>query len=141
MHTHLILVEGNPFTGKSTLSEFVAQQLGLNGISAQWVPEGLLWQQYFPRVLAGLDQDYTVSEAVLRSEWSSFVQTVLRAGTTFVVDAALSFAAIYPLQAVDRPPAVIHAELAHIAALCAPLRPHVIHLTGDMDRLARASIV
>lgn len=141
MHTHLIMVEGVPFTGKSTLSEFVAQQLGLNGISAQWVPEGVMWQQYFPRVLADLDQDYAVSQAVVRSEWSAFVQTVMSAGTTFVVDAALSFAAIYPLQAVDRPAAVIHAELAHIAAMCTPLRPQVIHLTGDMDRLARASIV
>ena len=43
MQTQLILIEGNPFTGKSTLSEFVALQLGLNGYPAQWVPEGVIW--------------------------------------------------------------------------------------------------
>lgn len=35
LQTRLIMVEGVPFTGKSTLSEYTARQLGLNGVAAQ----------------------------------------------------------------------------------------------------------
>ena len=40
MQSRLVMIEGVPWTGKSTLSEFVAEQLRLNGIMAEWVPEG-----------------------------------------------------------------------------------------------------
>ncbi|HEX8598384.1 MAG TPA: hypothetical protein VF952_07680 [Chloroflexia bacterium] len=141
MQTKLVLVEGVTFTGKSTLSEYVASQLRLNGHAAEWVSEGMMWDKYFPRVLAALDHTHSVSDEVLWEEWSAFVQAVKGAPTIFVVDAALSFAAVYPLQAEDRPHAEILAMLARIAELCAPLHPRVIHLMGDQERLARASIV
>ena len=141
MQTHLILVEGVPFTGKSTLSEFAAQQPGLNGIPAQWVPEGVILQRYFPHALAVLDQQQSISEALLWADWSAFVQAVMSEPMTFVVDAALSYAAVYPLLAADRPHAAIQAELKRIADVCAPLHPRVIHLTGDVGRIARASIM
>jgi hypothetical protein len=48
---------------------------------------------------------------------------------------------MYPLLAEDRPPAAILAVVTRLAELCAPLHPRVIHLIGDQDRLARASIV
>ncbi len=140
MPPHLILVEGVPFTGKSTLSEFVALQLGLNGSPAQWVPEGVMLHRYFPHVLAVLENKQSISEALLWADWNAFVQAVMTAPTAFVVDAALSFAAVYPLLAADRPPASIRAELKRIAEACAPLHPQVIHLTGDVGRIARASI-
>ncbi len=141
MQTRVILVEGVPFTGKSTLSEWVAQQLPLNGIPSTWVPEGEMLQQYFRHVLAVLDQQQSVSEDVVLADCSAFVETVMHASTTFVVDSALSYAALLPLMAADRPSGVILAQLQHIADLCAPLHPRVIHLTGDVDRLAHASIV
>jgi hypothetical protein len=43
--------------------------------------------------------------------------------------------------AEDRPHAAILAMVTRIAELCAPLHPRVIHLMGDTERLARASIV
>ena len=141
MQTKLVLVEGNPFTGKSTLSEYVALQLGLNGHAAEWVPEGVMLDRYFPHVLAVLDQTQPVSEESLWADWSAFVQTVKSAPATFVVDAAISYAAVYPLLAEDRPHAAIRAMVTRIAELCAPLHPRVIHLTGDQERIARASIV
>jgi hypothetical protein len=137
----MILVEGVPFTGKSTTSEYVATQLNLNGYPAHWVPEGMLLQHYFPHALAVLDQRQTVSETMLRVEWSTFVENALAAATIFVVDSALSYAAVDPLLMEDRPVAAIHAELRHIAELCVPLQPRVIHLMGDVERLVPASIV
>jgi hypothetical protein len=52
--THMILVDGVPFSGKSTTSEYIATQLELNRYPAHWVPEGMMLQHYFPHVLAVL---------------------------------------------------------------------------------------
>jgi hypothetical protein len=141
MQTKLVLLEGNPFTGKSTLSEYAALQLGLNGHPAEWVSEGLMLDKYFPHVLAVLDQGQPLSEDMLWADWTAFVQTVTSAPAIFVVDAPISYAAVYPLLAEDRPQAAIFALVTRIAELCAPLHPRVIHLMGDQERLARASIV
>jgi hypothetical protein len=141
MQTKLVLVEGNPFTGKSTLSEYAAQQLRLNGHAVEWVPEGVMLDKYFPHVLAALDQGQSVSVETLWAEWSAFVQTVKSAPATFVVDSAISNTVVYSLLAEDRPHAAILDMVTRVAELCAPLHPRVIHLTGDQDRIARASIV
>jgi hypothetical protein len=141
MQTKLVLVEGNPFTGKSTLSEYAALQIRLNGHAAEWVPEGVMLEKYFPHVLVVLDGTQSVSEESLWADWSAFVQTVKSTPATFVVDAAISYAAVYPLLAEDRPHTTILAMATRIAELCAPLHPRVIHLMGDQDRIARASIV
>ena len=141
MRTKLVLVEGNPFTGKSTLSEYAALQLSLNGHAVEWVSEGVMLDKYFPHVFAVLDEAQSVSEESLWADWSAFVQTVKSAPETFVVDAAISYAAVYPLLAEDRPYDAIVAMVTRIAELCAPLHPRVIHLMGDQERIARASIV
>lgn len=138
--TRLILVEGVPFTGKSTTSEYITTQLDLNGYPAHWVSEGMLFQRYFPYVLEVGDRRQTLSEPALRAEWSAFVETVLAAAPIFVVDSALSYTAIAPLLDEGRPVEAIHAELRRIAELCAPLHPRVIHLRGDVERLVPASI-
>lgn len=138
--TRLILVEGVPFTGKSTTSEYVATQLNLNGYSAHWVSEGMMLQDYFPYVLAVLDRTQIVSETALRAEWRAFVERVQTETAIFVVDSALSYAAVDPLLMEDRPRAAILAELRQIAELCAPLQPRVIHLVGDVEQLVPASI-
>src|SRR5688572_24486528 len=141
METKLVLVEGLPFTGKSTLSEYAALQLGLNGHAAEWVYEGVMFNKYFPHVKAVLDQTEPVSEEALRADWSAFVQMVMSAPSMFVVDAAISYAAVNPLLREDRSHDAIVAEVARIAELCAPLHPRVIHLMGDQERLVRANIV
>lgn len=139
--TRLILVEGVPFTGKSTTSEYVAAQLNLNGHPAYWVSEGMLLQHHFPHVSAVLDRREPVSESLLHAEWRTFVETVMAAATIFVVDSPLSYAAVDPLLMENRTVEAIHAELRHIAELCVSLQPRVIHLTGDVERLVPASIV
>ena len=71
MQTKLIPFEGNPFTGKSTLSERVAQQLVLNGHVVEWLHEGAMWQ-HFPQILELLDQAQPISAEVLWAEWTAF---------------------------------------------------------------------
>ena len=141
MQTKLVLFEGQPFTGKSTLSEYAAQQIGLNGHAAEWVSEGLMLDKYFPHVLSVLEDEQSVSEESLWEDWSAFVRTVESAPAAFVVDAPISYAAVYPLLAEDRPHTEILAMVTRLAQLCAPLNPRVIHLVGEQEKLARASIV
>jgi hypothetical protein len=136
----LVLVEGVPFTGKSSVSEYIAQQLDLNGYPQQWLPEGMMLKQYFPHVLATFD-DEPLSEETLWQNWSTFVETVRSRPETFVVDSALSYAAIFRLMLDNRPTVQVLAWLERLAILCAPLQPRVIHLVGDVGHLARASIV
>jgi hypothetical protein len=136
----LVLVEGIPFTGKSTVSEYIAQQLHLNSYPQQWVPEGMMLKQYFPHVLATFE-DTPLSEEALWQNWSTFAETVQSRPETFVVDSALSYAAIFRLMLDNRPTAQVLVWLERLAMLCAPLQPRVIHLVGDVEHLARASIV
>jgi hypothetical protein len=137
----MILVEGVPFTGKSTTSEYIATQLELNGYATHWISEGMLLHRHFPQTMATLDQQQPVAESVVRAEWQAFVAAALADTRVFVVDSALSYVAVDPFLMADRPLAEIQAELRYVAELCAPLHPRVIHLTGDVARLVPASIV
>jgi hypothetical protein len=136
-----VLVEGIPFTGKSTTSEYIAQQLNLNGYPVQWVPEGVMLKQYFLDVLASFTEAKPLTQEVLWQNWSTFVEAVRQSPATFVVDSALSYAAVFRLLQADTPTPEIIAWLDRLAELLAPLQPRVIHLTGNADYLARPSIV
>jgi hypothetical protein len=137
----LVLVEGIPFTGKSTISEYICQQLNLNGYPALWVPEGMMLKRYFPDVLASFAEAKPLTQETLWQNWSAFVETVRQAPATFVVDSALSYAAIYRLMQSNTATPEIIVWLDRLAELIAPLQPRVIHLTGNAEYLAKASIV
>jgi hypothetical protein len=137
----LVLVEGIPFTGKSTTSEYIAQQLKLNGYPVQWVPEGMMLKQYFPDVLASFEEAKPLTQEMLWQSWSGFVETVRQAPATFVVDSALSYAAIFRLLQSNTATTEIITWLDRLADLTASLQPRVIHLTGNAEYLAKASIV
>ena len=138
VQTKLILFEGNPFTGKSTLSEYVAQQLALNGHAVDWVHEGALWER-FPQVFA-MDGTQSFSGEAVWDEWSGFVQAVDDQPAISVVDSALSNGAVYTLLLNDQSVTAIQELVTKLAERCAPLQPRVIYLRGDQERLARASI-
>jgi hypothetical protein len=137
----LVLVEGIPFTGKSTTSEYIAQQLNLNGYPVQWVSEGVMLKQYFPDVLASFTEAKPLTQEMLWQNWSTFVEAVRQAPASFVVDSALSYAAVFRLLQADTPIPEIIAWLDRLAELIVPLQPRVIHLTGDAEHLTRLSIV
>jgi hypothetical protein len=136
----LIMVEGVPFTGKSTASEYIAQQLALNGVETQWISEGMLFKRYFPRMSEVLSRREILSESLMWEEWNDFVQAIQADSRLFVVDSPLSYIAVYPLVADDHPTDYILAQCRRIADLLAPLRPRVIHLNGDTRYLVAASI-
>lgn len=140
MQSKLILLEGNPFTGKSTLSEYAAHQLALNGHAVEWVCEGAMFEQHFPQVLAMADQEQPFADDVFWAEWSAFAQTVESSPAIFVVDAAVSYAALYTLLVEDHPLDSIEAAVRQLGEMLAPLHPRAIYLRGDQEQLARASI-
>jgi hypothetical protein len=137
----IIFVEGVPFTGKSTTSEYIAAQLRLNGHPAHWISEGMLFQRHFPQTLAMADQEKPFSTQVWQAEWAAFVEQALAAPEIWVVDSVISYVGILPLMNEDWPRSALDAELRQIVALCAPLQPRIIHMIGDVDRLVPDSIV
>lgn len=139
--SRLVLVEGLPFSGKSTLSEFLAEQMTLNGIAAEWVSEGTMLSRYFPGVMHGLEEERPPQPAELRWEWSAFADTVAAAGRTVVMDSALSYAAVHPLVWLNLPNEAIHRHLRAIRAICQPLNPKVIHMLVDPAIALPASIL
>jgi hypothetical protein len=134
MQAHLVLFEGVPFTGKSTLSGYAAQQLSSNGFPTQWLSEETMLDRFFPRVLEILEHGET---GPLLTNWHVFAQAARESPATFVVDGALTFAALWPLLAANLAQESILAGLKQIAGLCAPLRPYVIHHVGDPGQLTR----
>lgn len=95
--------------------------------------------RHFRHILAVLEHRETLLLPALEADWHDFVAAVTATPSTCVVDGALAYAAVRPLLAADLPDTTIRHELDHIAGLCAPLQPRVIHLTGDVDRIAHAS--
>jgi hypothetical protein len=137
----VIFLEGIPFTGKSTTSEYIATQLRLNGHPAHWISEGMMFQRHFPQTLVMADQELPFSTQIWHTEWAAFVEQALAATEVWVVDSPISYVGILPLMTENWPRNAMDAELTQIAALCAPLQPHVINLIGDVDQLVPASIV
>jgi hypothetical protein len=139
--SRLVLVEGLPFSGKSTLSEFLAEQLTLNGIEAEWVSEGTMLSRYFPGVMHGLEEERPPQPAELRWEWDAFAEAIAASDRTIVLDSAFSYAAVHPLVWLNLQDEAIHRHLRAIRASCQPLNPKVIHLLVDPTITLPASIV
>jgi hypothetical protein len=88
MQTQLVIVEGVPFSGKSTLGDFAVLQLGVHGSGVEWIPEGVMLYRFFPHVVAVHVQKEALAPALLWADWSSFVQAALASPSSFVVDTA-----------------------------------------------------
>lgn len=122
----IVFVEGVPFSGKSTLSEFLAEQMNAQGIPAEWVSEGAMLERFFPRVRDSFETSAPVPISELRKEWAAFA-TAARLGETWVIDSAISYAGIHPLMQ--------SMALAEIPQAWAQIRPdldaRVIHLLTE----------
>jgi hypothetical protein len=137
----LILVEGIPFSGKSTTAEYVATQLQLNGLPAQWVWEIDVLDRFFATSSAVARQYGPGLAEAIRADWAAFITHITASADTFVVDSALSFATVDPLFAANLPPHAIAALMNAIAAECRGLNPYCLHLVVDVDPLLQHSYV
>jgi hypothetical protein len=130
-----VFVEGVPFSGKSTLSEFIYEQLVLNGVRSTWISEGALFGRYFP---GALEPNLTLDS--LRAEWKALAEALCAADELSVVDSALSYPGIYAMLALNLTAAEIEQQFHWLRSLFEPLPPRVIYLRSNPRRTVPASI-
>lgn len=141
MLPRLLLFEGAPGAGKSSLSQYAAQQLRAHGRAVRWVEEHDLIDSYlapFERALdAGASDSYVPA---LLGCWRALAGDVAAGEAVFVLDGAFFHCTGKRLLASELPADRIEAVYRELAGLLAPLQPLVVHLTGDDERIVRGEI-
>lgn len=141
MPPRLLLFEGAPGAGKSSLSQYVAQQLQARGQAVRWVEEHDLLDSWFAPFASALDADEAAGYVpALLGCWDHLAEQIAAGGETYVIDGAFFHCAGKMLLANHLPRARIEACYRELAALLAPLAPLVVHLTGDDERILRGEL-
>jgi hypothetical protein len=123
----LIIVEGLTGSGKSIMAHFIARQLQVNGIPADWVHEGEVPHPILLDVESSIE-DYM---AAMRDRWAAYARQGGLSEQVMVVEACFFNNLIEFLLAynVDRPKIVRYAE--ELQALIEPLNPTLIYLVQE----------
>lgn len=140
MISRLLLFEGPPGGGKSSISQFVAQQCQAAQIPVQWVEEHTLNTTIFAPFLDLLPTAPTAAVTALLAGWQQLVDRLNNSPDSDCLDGAFFHSSLKLLLAYDYDPAQIDDYLQTLYALLAPFNPVLIHLTGDVDVIVRSII-
>lgn len=140
MHPRLLFFEGPPGGGKSSISQFVAQQLQAAGTPVHWLEEHPLNDTVFAPFFAVLEAAAPESITTLLACWRDLLHRVSTEDTTYCLDSAFFHSTLKLLLAYDYDAAVIAHYLQTLYALLAPLNPPLLHLTGDVAAIVRMTI-
>ena len=141
MLPRLLLFEGAPGAGKSSLSQYAAQQLQTRGHAVRWIEEHDLMASCFAPFVRALDADEAAGYVpALLGCWDHLAEQVAAGGAIYVVDGAFFHSAGKLLLANDLPRARIDGCYRELAALLMPLAPLVVHLSGDDERILRREL-
>ena len=138
--TKLLLVEGLPGAGKSTLAHALLRQLGMHGIAARWWYEEVVGHPVYcfrdlpelRRVVADLEageHERVIVAALAR--WRYFAATVAAGDEVVIVDGALLGYLTWSLFPFDVSEAVILAYVAEVVDILRIAEPTVIYLRHD----------
>jgi deoxyadenosine/deoxycytidine kinase len=127
VNTRLILVEGMPGAGKSTLSQFIAARFNAPFLEEREAEHYMasFWQAHNERRPDLPD--------VLLACWRTFLESVRASDQPLIFDAGFYYA--MHLMELNVSPQQIHAYNRALLALAADLCPLVIHLTTDVARV------
>ncbi|MCB0082816.1 MAG: hypothetical protein KDE47_17875 [Caldilineaceae bacterium] len=132
--------EGPPGAGKSSLSQWVAQQLTAAGAPVVWLEEHTLNATVFNHFLTALDDAEQDAIASLLADWRRFLAGVAAGDAIYCLDGAFFHSTLSRLYAYHYSATQIAAYLATLYNLLTPLAPPLIHLTGDVTAILRAII-
>ena len=127
MATQLILVDGMPGTGKSSVSQFINLQLRESGVSSDWHHEETLHpvRQFFD---SNRHRDWSGYIEQVSTAWQHFADELECLNQTAVLDAALLQNHVRSMLIFDADRNAI-VDLAHrIASVIARLNPTLIYL-------------
>jgi thymidylate kinase len=134
----LILIEGVPGAGKSSLARHLRDVLNAAGRPVRWWSEEELGHPvYVFQDDAGLNQciaDLTAGryEAVVRSaleQWQRFADEISQSDTTVIMDGCLSIYLTYTLLFYDVPERQITAYVDEIVRIITPCDPRLVSVS------------
>lgn len=140
MHHRIIFFEGPPGSGKSSLSQFVSQQLNAAQIPSVWLEEHTLNDSTFEDFFETIDSHPSRAISVILECWSSFLETVHTTDAVYCLDGAFFHSTLKLLFAHEYDSGQIAQYQQGLYALLEPFKPSLIHITGDVSQIMRAII-
>jgi len=136
MKSKVIFFEGQPGTGKSTLSQYICEQLQLNGESVRWIDEyehnaiqfGGFWHKY-----DNCDED--ILDALIRC-WEELINAIEESEHTFIIESAFFSYTLY-LMSLEFSMEEIKNYFKKINIFLSKLNPQIILLKGDTEAIIR----
>lgn len=140
MPTRLFFFEGPSGGGKSSISQFVAQQLQARDHPVHWLEEHPLNDTVFAPFLEALDPASPSAISTLLACWRDLLNRVAIDDATYCLDGAFFHSTLKLLLAYDYEPAAIAHYLQTLYDLLTPVRPPLLQLTGDVAAIVRMAI-
>lgn len=140
MISKLLFFEGPPGGGKSSVSQFVVQQFQTANAPVMWIEEHMLNATVFAAFLDALYKSPTGAIPTLLACWREFFDRVGASPEIYCLDGAFFHSTLKLLLAYDYDQASVERYLQTLYDLLAPFAPILIHLTGDVERIVRATI-
>jgi hypothetical protein len=140
MISRLLFFEGPPGGGKSSTSQFVAQQLQTASISVDWIEEHTLNSTVFAAFFDALDTAPSEAIAALLGGWRQIIGRVDTSPDVYCLDGAFFNSSLKLLLAYDYGPLHVSHYLQILYDLLTPFAPALIHLTGDVNHIMRMTI-
>lgn len=130
----MLIFEGAPGAGKSSLSQFVAQQFKANGFEPVWIEEHSLNDAWFAPFFEALDAESDAIAAALEC-WRALLEEIASDQRVYLIDGVYFHTALKCLLAYAYRPEQIEAYLADLYTLLTPFQPILVHLKGDVARI------
>lgn len=133
----LILIEGLPGSGKSTMAHFLLRYLATNDVPSTWWYEEVKGHPLYlfddatsvQRVLGDLGAgDYPSVIAAALDKWRQFADAVQTSDRVVLLDSCLFGYLTWTLFPFNVPQADIHAYLAEVERIIGAANPHLIYL-------------
>jgi hypothetical protein len=126
----VIIIEGLPGSGKTSLAEWLCDNIKAQGYSVSWIPE---LQRDHPVIDRSTIRTAKVEGYARRciAGWTAFSKLIqaLEYPHVFIVEGCLFQSTVRFLIENERPANEIEEYLHSVEACLAPLRPHLIYLT------------
>lgn len=136
----VMIFEGAPGAGKSSLSQFVAQQFKANGYDQLWLEEHDLNDNWFGPFYDALDTSESDAIAAALSCWRALLAQIASDQRIYLIDGVYFHTALKCLLAYKHSPEQIEAYLAELHSLLEPFRPILVHLKGDVGKIMQQVI-
>ncbi|MTI69075.1 MAG: hypothetical protein FH751_02320 [Firmicutes bacterium] len=133
MKNKLIFFEGQPGSGKSSLSQYIFRQINLNNKSVYWMDEyeqnNIQFKEFWIEYNNPTDKDII---DILINCWIDLIKRIKNTEKKFILDSALFSYSLY-LKSLEIPEEKINKYFNRIENLLKELNPKVIFLYGDTE--------